>query len=113
MIFSVNVFKGVLNNKIFCTIFVTTSILQVLIVQFGGFVMHCVQGGLSWEYWLVSLGLGFCSLPVQQIINLIYRIGLNSTKQWRTERRRKRGRHITVDFEDANRAEPAPKDDEC
>ncbi len=100
---TVNVFKGVLNNRIFCTILVVTSILQALIVQFGGNAMHVSPGGLSAKYWGLSLALGMGSFPNQQLINLIYRLGLNSTKKWRTERRRKRARvMLTTDYGQAN-----------
>lgn len=99
---TVNVFKGVLDNWIFCVILVGTSILQVLIVQFGGFVMHCVAGGLDAKYWGISLGFGLGSFPVQQLINVLYRLGLDSTKKWRTNRRRRRAKNMTADLQNTN-----------
>jgi hypothetical protein len=92
----VNVFRGVLNNKLFCVILVGTSALQAIIVQFGGLFMHVAPGGLSAEYWGLSLLLGLGSFPVQQIINVIYRIGENSTRKWRSTRRRNRARAMVA-----------------
>lgn len=70
-----NVFKGILNNPLFCGILLTTSILQVIMVQFGSYAMHCAEGGLSSKLWLISIVLGAGSLPVQQIINLWFALG--------------------------------------
>jgi Cation transporting ATPase, C-terminus len=92
----VNVFKGMFNNAIFVTIMVATAGLQVVIVQFGGQPLHVVSGGLSLEYWGLSLLLGVGSLPIQQIINILYSFGLRSTKKWRSNRRRERAGAMTV-----------------
>jgi len=81
-----NVFKGVFNNPIFCSILLVTSILQVLIVQFGGKALHVADGGLSGELWALSLILGVCSLPFQQVINMLFTLGLNA-KSWRQKQR--------------------------
>lgn len=70
-----NVFKGVLDNNLFVGILVVTSVLQVLIVQFGSIAFHVIEGGLDAKYWGVSLLFGALSLPVQQVINIIYDIG--------------------------------------
>mmetsp|Transcript_10993 Transcript_10993/g.21706 ORF Transcript_10993/g.21706 Transcript_10993/m.21706 type:complete len:1184 (+) Transcript_10993:346-3897(+) len=84
-----NVFKGMLKNPIFCSILLSTSILQVLIVQFGGHALHVVDGGLSGEFWGISLILGAGSLVVQQFINIVYGLGQNA-KSWRLRQRLKR-----------------------
>eukprot|EP00536_Pseudo-nitzschia_multiseries_P004417 jgi/Psemu1/237607/estExt_Genewise1.C_730061 len=84
-----NVFKGILNNPIFCTILFSTSVLQVLIVQFGGNALHVANGGLSGTFWILSLVLGAGSLVVQQFINVAYRLGQNA-KRWRQQKRMKR-----------------------
>ena len=68
-----NVFKGLFKNKLFMGILVGTSILQVIMVQLGGKAMHVVDGGLEWKYWGICMALGFGSLPVQQMINIVYR----------------------------------------
>ena len=61
-----------LNNSLFCGILLTTAILQVLIVQFGSVAFSVADGGLDAQYWGISLAIGAVSLPVRQIINLIY-----------------------------------------
>ena len=68
----VNVFAGVLSNRLFCGILVVTSALQVLIVQFGSIAFHVADDGLSAKHWGISLLLGFGSLPVQQVINVVF-----------------------------------------
>jgi Ca2+ transporting ATPase len=85
-----NVFKGVLSNSIFCSILLGTSVLQVLIVQYGGKALHVADGGLSAKYWGISLALGFGSLPVQQIINVIFRFSSHSRRHLRQRKRIKR-----------------------
>jgi len=77
-----NVFKGVFNNPIFCSILFVTSVLQVLIVQYGGKALHIADGGLPGELWALSLILGAFTLPFQQVINVAFTLGLNA-KSWR------------------------------
>lgn len=81
-----NVFKGILNNNLFWSIWIGTACLQALIVQFGGAAFNVVNGGLSAEYWGLSLILGFLSLPIQQLINTLYSL----TKRYRVYRSLKR-----------------------
>jgi len=69
-----NIFKGLFKNWLFVGILVITSVLQVIMVQFGGIPMHVVEGGLNAKYWGISIAIGFGSLPVQQLINVIYRL---------------------------------------
>ena len=71
----VNVFAGVLNNRLFCTILVVTSILQVIIVQFGSVAFAVVEGGLSLEKWGLCMLIGVGALPVQQLINVVFTLG--------------------------------------
>mmetsp|Transcript_11339 Transcript_11339/g.32663 ORF Transcript_11339/g.32663 Transcript_11339/m.32663 type:complete len:1185 (-) Transcript_11339:552-4106(-) len=84
-----NVFKGILDNPIFCSILFCTSVLQVLIVQFGGNALHVADGGLSGRFWILSLLVGAGSLLVQQLINVAYTLGQNA-KRWRQQKRIKR-----------------------
>jgi len=81
-----NVFKGILNNPLFCGILLITSVLQIIMVQFGSLAMHCHEGGLTWDHWLISIGFGAGSLLVQQIINLWYSLG----QKFRLAKRNKR-----------------------
>jgi len=69
-----NVFKGLFKNALFVGILFTTSVLQVIMVEFGGLAMHVADGGLSLKYWGISIAIGFGSLPVQQVINVLFRL---------------------------------------
>ena len=62
-----------LDNSLFYGILFTTAVLQVLIVQFGSIAFKVHDDGLEGKFWGLSLALGAGSLPVQQVINVIYR----------------------------------------
>ncbi|XP_007568579.1 plasma membrane calcium-transporting ATPase 1-like [Poecilia formosa] len=53
-----NVFEGVFNNPIFCSIILGTLIVQVVIVHFGGKAFSCVPLTIEQWLWCVFLGLG-------------------------------------------------------
>lgn len=92
---AVNVFKGVLNNSLFCGIWVVTACLQAIIVQYGSVAFAVVQGGLSAKYWGISLMLGVCEFPIQQLINVIFRLGQRYKLHKNKKRSRKDG-HLTT-----------------
>jgi Ca2+ transporting ATPase len=81
-----NVFRGVFRNPLFCGVWISTAVLQVLIVQFGSVAMSVVDGGLNGFYWGISLAFGLGSFPIQQLINVIYAW----SKRYRVVRDRKR-----------------------
>lgn len=87
---SVNVFSGIQKNFLFCSILVVTAILQVLIVQFGSKAFHVAQGGLGSREWMISIVCGVLSLPVQQLINVVYSTGGSAYKGYRAKGRRRR-----------------------
>jgi Ca2+ transporting ATPase len=96
---SVNVFKGVLANPYFCTIWVVTSGLQALIVEYGSIAFHVYAGGLPAKYWGISMAFGVGSLPIQQIINYLYRLS-KKYKGYRINKRvRKNARQATQQVE--------------
>ncbi|XP_060784117.1 plasma membrane calcium-transporting ATPase 1-like isoform X5 [Neoarius graeffei] len=64
-----NVFDGIFNNPIFCSIVFGTFVVQVAVVQFGGKPFSCV--GLSIEQWLWCVLLGFGCLIWGQLITTI------------------------------------------
>mmetsp|Transcript_2783 Transcript_2783/g.4098 ORF Transcript_2783/g.4098 Transcript_2783/m.4098 type:complete len:1228 (+) Transcript_2783:74-3757(+) len=68
----INVFSGMLLNPLFCGILLITAILQVIMVEFGGKALHVADGGLNGELWGWSLLFGVGSLPIQQIINILF-----------------------------------------
>ena len=59
-------------NYLFVGILLVTSVLQVIMVEFGGKAMHVADGGLEGKYWGLSIGVGMGSLVVQQLINLSF-----------------------------------------
>jgi len=81
-----NVFAGILNNSLFCGIWITTACLQVIIVQFGSVAMAVAEGGLDGPCWAISLGFGVGSFPIQQLINLVF----STCQKYRIVRDRKR-----------------------
>jgi Ca2+ transporting ATPase len=85
----VNVFRGIHKNPLFCSILLITSGLQAIIIQFGSVAFHVAPGGLDGKYWGYSLAFGAGSLPVQQVINLLYRAAQHY-KQWRMNKRLER-----------------------
>ncbi|XP_008142000.1 plasma membrane calcium-transporting ATPase 1 isoform X2 [Eptesicus fuscus] len=64
-----NVFEGIFNNIIFCTIVLGTFVIQIIIVQFGGKPFSCSK--LSIEQWLWSVFLGMGTLLWGQLISTI------------------------------------------
>uniref|UniRef100_UPI0037E85421 plasma membrane calcium-transporting ATPase 1-like isoform X1 n=1 Tax=Semicossyphus pulcher TaxID=241346 RepID=UPI0037E85421 len=64
-----NVFEGVFNNPIFCSIIFGTFTIQFVIVQFGGKPFSCVS--LNLEQWLWCIFLGFGSLLWGQLVSSI------------------------------------------
>ncbi|XP_061677755.1 plasma membrane calcium-transporting ATPase 1-like isoform X5 [Syngnathoides biaculeatus] len=64
-----NVFEGILDNPIFCSIVLGTFVIQVLIVQFGGKPFSCVS--LSAEQWLWCILLGFGTLLWGQLVSSV------------------------------------------
>ncbi|XP_012679928.1 plasma membrane calcium-transporting ATPase 1a isoform X2 [Clupea harengus] len=64
-----NVFDGIFNNLIFCSIVFGTFIIQIVIVQFGGKPFSCVS--LTLDQWLWCVFLGFGCLLWGQIISSI------------------------------------------
>ncbi|KAJ7329895.1 hypothetical protein JRQ81_016069 [Phrynocephalus forsythii] len=64
-----NVFEGIFNNVIFCTIVLGTFIVQIVIVQFGGKPFSCSE--LTIEQWLWSIFLGMGTLIWGQLISTI------------------------------------------
>eukprot|EP00814_Leptocylindrus_danicus_P018921 CAMPEP_0116036582 /NCGR_PEP_ID=MMETSP0321-20121206/21329_1 /TAXON_ID=163516 /ORGANISM="Leptocylindrus danicus var. danicus, Strain B650" /LENGTH=1081 /DNA_ID=CAMNT_0003514193 /DNA_START=302 /DNA_END=3547 /DNA_ORIENTATION=+ len=96
----VNVFNGMFNNPLFCGILFVTAILQFIFAQYGSHYIHVHEGGLKGEYWMWCLIFGAGSLPVQQVINLIYsQYKAHGYKPWR---KRKRNRLANGSFRELN-----------
>lgn len=61
-----NVFKHLLSNRMFCIIWISTFIAQILIVQFGGKWFSTAP--LTLSQWLLCFGLGVFELVLGQIV---------------------------------------------
>ncbi|XP_075712928.1 plasma membrane calcium-transporting ATPase 1 isoform X1 [Rhinoderma darwinii] len=64
-----NVFEGIFNNIIFCSIVLGTFIIQIVIVQFGGKPFSCTE--LTVDQWLWSVFLGMGTLLWGQLVTAI------------------------------------------
>ncbi|KAG8439551.1 hypothetical protein GDO86_005665 [Hymenochirus boettgeri] len=64
-----NVFEGIFNNVIFCSIVLGTFIIQIIIVQFGGKPFSCTE--LTVDQWLWSIFLGMGTLIWGQLVTTI------------------------------------------
>ena len=91
----INVFKGMFRNPLFCGILLITAILQVIMVEFGGKALHVADGGLDGELWGWSLLFGFGSLPVQQIINILFQCKAIDSIDGRVPSRLKSSRRLS------------------
>lgn len=54
----VNVFRGIFSNKIFCTIWFMTLMIQVVLIQFGSVVFSCVPLTIELWCWCFLFGAG-------------------------------------------------------
>ncbi|XP_078162445.1 calcium-transporting ATPase 5, plasma membrane-type-like isoform X3 [Carex rostrata] len=57
-----NIFEGVTKNHLFMGIIGVTVVLQAMIIEFLGKFTSTVK--LSWQLWLVSIGIAFVSWPL-------------------------------------------------
>ncbi|KAB2613258.1 calcium-transporting ATPase 9 [Pyrus ussuriensis x Pyrus communis] len=65
----INVFRGVTKNYLFMGIIGITLVLQIIIVMFLGKFTKTVR--LSWQQWLICLGIAIVSWPLAVIGKLI------------------------------------------
>jgi Ca2+ transporting ATPase len=70
-------------------------------VEFGSVAMHVAEDGLDAKYWAISLAFGAGSLPVQQIINVIYKYAVHY-KTWRKNKRLHKYGHETTRLVQSN-----------
>ena len=67
----VNIFEGILKNKIFLSVFFIITIIQILIVQFTQDVFQVARDGLYWQQWIFCLLVGITVLPVNLVTKFI------------------------------------------
>ncbi|UJR37748.1 hypothetical protein I4U23_030442 [Adineta vaga] len=77
----INVFRQIFANKMFCIIWLTTFILQIILIQYGSLVFSCVQ--LSIDQWMWCFLFGIGTLLWNQIINLLPLPSCPCFSQWK------------------------------
>ncbi|KAF8395799.1 hypothetical protein HHK36_019753 [Tetracentron sinense] len=65
----INVFRGMFDSWAFVGVMVSTVTFQVIIVEFLGTFASTVP--LSWQLWLLSIVIGFVSMPLAVVIKCI------------------------------------------
>ena len=64
-----NPFRGLFTNLIFVGIWLSTVLVQIVLVNFGGAPFSTVP--IPWHLWLVSIGVGILSLPIALAVRLL------------------------------------------
>jgi Ca2+ transporting ATPase len=54
----INVFRHIFSNKIFCSIWIGTFLIQIVLVQYGSMVFSCVALSLDQWLWCFLFGMG-------------------------------------------------------
>lgn len=67
----------------------------MIIVEFGTVAFAVAKDGLDGKFWGLSLALGAGSLPVQQVINVLYSAGVQN-KGYRIQKRLKKDRYLVT-----------------
>jgi Ca2+-transporting ATPase len=65
----INIFRGIIGNWVFLGVITATVVFQVVIIEFLGTFASTVP--LSWQLWLVSVGLGSISLIIGAVLKCI------------------------------------------
>ncbi|KAL2930200.1 Calcium-transporting ATPase 8 plasma membrane-type [Bienertia sinuspersici] len=86
-----NIFEGVIKNKLFMGIIALTIILQIVIVEFLGKFAKTVK--LNWQLWLVCVVIGLISWPLAVLGKLIPVPKTPLSKYLKCSRFRQRSRH--------------------
>lgn len=88
-----NVFAGILKNRMFVSVVVISIIFQDIMVESLNKFAKTTK--LSWEQWLISIGIGFLSLPIGLVLKFIKvpRKPLIMTHKIRRKRRSRPDRH--------------------
>ena len=66
----INVFKGILDNKLFIVIVFGILGLQILLVTFTSSAFHVYQKGLTIQQWAICIAIGFISMPVNLLLKV-------------------------------------------
>jgi len=63
-----NVFRGLLQNRLFVGVILFSALAQWLIIQFAGDFAQTVP--LRWQHWLLSIIIGMCAFPVAALAKM-------------------------------------------
>lgn len=66
-----NVFSGIFNNWMFCSVWIGITVSQVIIIEFTSIAFKVSYGGLHGYHWLIAVCLGFSTLGVAAITKLL------------------------------------------
>ena len=59
---SLNIFSRINKGLMFCLVTLCEMLIQILIIEFGSGIFHCVSGGLSYKQWEICLLFSFSTL---------------------------------------------------
>ena len=79
-----DVISGVLGNRLFMAVIVVTAVLQVVLVEFGGDFSSTVP--LSWQHWLITVGIGTISLPWGIGVKMFPVVDVDAFATWQVRR---------------------------
>ena len=68
---SKNILKRINKSLMFCLVTLSEMLIQIIIIQFGNSVFHCVVGGLSWKQWIICLLFSMSTFIINFIIKFI------------------------------------------
>jgi Ca2+-transporting ATPase len=105
-----NILENISHSWVFLSISCISTITQVIMVEFGGYIGFGTYG-LSWIEWILSITLGFLSIPIGYILRVIpvpkqgfcgFNISLSfiSPRKWFKYAKRRLFGNISHDFED-------------
>ena len=75
---SLNIFSRINKGLMFCLVTLCEMLIQILIIEFGSGIFHCVSGGLSYKQWEICLLFSLSTfivnfvtkfIPIENIIN--------------------------------------------
>lgn len=67
----INIFDGLWGNWLFISILIFTTVVQVIMIQFGGYPFSTSLYGLNATQWFICLALGFLAWPWRLILLLL------------------------------------------
>lgn len=87
----INLFEGILKNKIFLGLWLVIIAGQVIICQFGSIVFVVSPDGLDGVQWGMCIAIGFTGIIVNLILKFIpdwfcFKLGMDSVDDRRKEK---------------------------